>query len=85
MHYRAVLPNVYIGKDVRPTLEQRTARGLAVVKRRATIAGAAAAAIHGAHWIPDDVPVELMHTNPRRAAGVLIQAWRAALMARRRP
>jgi Protein of unknown function (DUF559) len=70
-NYRAVLPNVYIGKDVRPTLEQRTAAAWLWSGSRATIAGAAAAALHGARWIPDDVPVELVHTNPRAPHGVL--------------
>src|SRR5271168_102343 len=69
--YRAVFPNVYIGKDVQPTLEQRTAAAWLWSGRRATITGAAAAALHGARWIPDDVPVELVHTNPRAPHGVL--------------
>jgi hypothetical protein len=69
--YRAVFPNVYIGKDVQPALEQRTAAAWLWSGRRATIAGAAAAALHGAQWIPDDVPVELVHTNPRAPRGVL--------------
>ena len=37
----------------------------------ATIAGTAAAALHGAKWIDDDVPVELIHENPRAPQGVL--------------
>jgi len=69
--YRAVFPNVYIGKHVQPTLEQRTAAAWLWSGRRATITGAAAAALHGARWIPDDVPVELVHTNPRAPHGVL--------------
>lgn len=73
MHYRAVLPNVYIGKDVRPTLEQRTIAAWLWSKRRATVAGAAAAAIHGANWIPDNVPVELIHSNTRSPRGILIR------------
>jgi hypothetical protein len=71
MHYRTVFPNVYIGRDVQPTLEQRTAAAWLWSGRRATVAGAAAAALHGAGWIPDDVPVELVHTNPRAPHGVL--------------
>jgi very-short-patch-repair endonuclease len=69
--YRAVLPNVYLAKDVQPSLEQRTVAAWLWSNRRATIAGAAAAALHGAKWIPDDVPVELMHANPRAPRGVL--------------
>jgi hypothetical protein len=69
--YRAVFPNVYLTKDVQPSLEQRTVAAWLWSNRRATIAGAAAAALHGAKWIPDDVPVELMHANPRAPRGVL--------------
>jgi hypothetical protein len=69
--YRAVFPNVYLAKDVRPSLEQRIAAAWLWSNRRATIAGAAAAALHGAEWIPDDVPVELIHANARAPRGVL--------------
>lgn len=40
-------------------------------RRRGTIAGAAAAALHGARWIPDDVPIELVHPNARAPQPVL--------------
>jgi hypothetical protein len=69
--YRAAFPNVYFGRDVAPSLQQRTAAAWLWSGRRATIAGAAAAALHGAQWIPDDVPVELVHTNARPPRGVL--------------
>ena len=59
-----------IGEDVQPSLEQRIAAAWLWSKAAAaTIGGAAAAALHGAKWIPDDVPVELICTNSRRAAG----------------
>jgi hypothetical protein len=47
-------------------------------KRTATIVGAAAAALHGAKSIPHNVPVELIHTNPRAPRGVLTR--RAVLL-----
>jgi hypothetical protein len=71
--YRAVLPNVYLAKDVQPSLEQRIVAAWLWSNRRATIAGAAAAALHGAEWIPDDVPVELIYANHRAPRGVLTQ------------
>ena len=46
--------------------------------RAATIAGAAAAALHGAKWIPENVPVELIHANNRPPPGVLTR--RGALL-----
>jgi hypothetical protein len=71
--YRAVFPNVYLGKDVHASLEQRIAAAWLWSHRRATIAGAAAAAVHGTRWIPENVPVELIHTNPRAPRGVLMR------------
>jgi Protein of unknown function (DUF559) len=69
--YRAVFPNVYLGKGVQPSLEQRIAAAWLWSNRRAIIAGAAAAAVHGADWIPDNVPVELIHDNTRAPRGLL--------------
>jgi len=69
--YHAVFPNVYLGKDIRPSLEQRIAAAWLWSNRRGIIAGAAAAALHGTQWIPEDVPVELVHDNPRAPRGVL--------------
>lgn len=69
--YRAVFPNVYLCKGVEPSLEQRTVAAWLWSNRRGVIAGAAAAALHGAKWIPDSVPVELMHPNTRPPRGVL--------------
>lgn len=69
--YRAVFPNVYLAKDIRPSLEQRIAAAWLWSNRQAIIAGAAAAALHGAQWIPEDVPVEVVHANPRAPRGVL--------------
>jgi hypothetical protein len=70
-HYRAVFPNVYLPKGLRPSLQQRIDAAWLWSRRRGTIAGAAAAAVHGAEWIPDDVPIELVHRNPRAPRGVL--------------
>jgi hypothetical protein len=69
--YRAVLPNVYLPKGIEPSLELRVAAAWLWSKRRGIVAGAAAAALHGSQWIPDGVPVELIHDNPRTPRGVL--------------
>jgi hypothetical protein len=69
--YRPVLPNVYLSRQVQPSLERRIAAAWLWSHCSATIAGAAAAALHGAKWIPDDVPVELIHANTRPPRGVL--------------
>lgn len=69
--YRAVLPDVYLSNDGGLSLELRIAAAWLWSGRAATIAGAAAAALHGAKWIPENVPVELIHSNSRPPSGVL--------------
>jgi hypothetical protein len=69
--YCPVFPNVYLPNDVRPSHEHRIVAAWLWSRRTATIVGAAAAALHGSKWIPDDVPVELNHANTRPPRGVL--------------
>lgn len=69
--YRAIFPNFYAPRHAELSLELRTRAAWLWSGRTATIAGAAAAALHGAEWIPDGVPVELIHTNTRPPDGVL--------------
>ena len=69
--YTAVLPNVYLPKQTQPSLQQRIAAAWLSSDRRGTIAGSAAAALHGTKWIDDNVPVELIHANPHPPKGVL--------------
>nr|WP_241011075.1 hypothetical protein [Mycobacterium gordonae] len=69
--YRVVFPNVYLPKGLQPSLRQRTVAAWLWSRRRGAIAGAAAAALHGARWIPEDVPIELVHPNARAPHGVL--------------
>ncbi|MCV7350481.1 endonuclease domain-containing protein [Mycobacterium parmense] len=76
--YRAVFPNVYLPHDVALTLELRIAAAWLWTRRRGTIVGAAAAALHGAEWIPDDVPVEVLHTTARAPRGVLTRRYALA-------
>ncbi|KZS71236.1 hypothetical protein A4G29_16030 [Mycobacterium kansasii] len=71
VHYRAVLPNVYLSRRVQLSLEQRIAAAWLWSHGSAVIAGASAAALHGAKWIPDDFPVELICRNSRPPHGVL--------------
>lgn len=75
--YRAVFPNVYVSNDAQLSLERRIAAAWLWSGRTATIVGAAAARLHGTEWIPEDVPIELHHTNTRPPRGVLTR--RAAL------
>lgn len=71
--YRPVFPNVYLPAQVEPTLPLRIRAAWLWSGRTAVIAGAGAAAVHGAAWIPDAVPIELIHHNTRAPDGVLIR------------
>jgi len=67
--YRAVFPNVYLSNGIEPSVQQRITAAWLWSRRQGTIAGAAAAALHGAKWIADDVLVELIHSNPHPPRG----------------
>lgn len=66
-----MFPDVYLGKDAAPGLESRIAAAWLWSGGRAVVAGAAAAFLLGAGWIPDTVPVELICDRPRAPRGVL--------------
>ena len=69
--YQAVFPNVYLPKRIQPSLDQRIVAAWLWSGRAATVAGVAAAALHGAKWVADDVPIELVHVNARAPRGVV--------------
>jgi very-short-patch-repair endonuclease len=69
--HRLVFPNVYLSKQTQLSLGRRIAAAWLWAGREATIAGLAAAALHGAKWIDDDVTIELIHPNTRPPRGVL--------------
>lgn len=73
--YRAVMPNVYLSARAEPALEKRIAAAWLWSKGQSVIAGAAAARLHGAKWIPDDVPIEVVYTNTRPPQGVLTRRY----------
>ncbi|MUL77996.1 endonuclease domain-containing protein [Mycolicibacterium sp. CBMA 226] len=70
-YYQAILPNVYVDKQIDPSLRQRTKAAWLWSGRQAIIAGSAAAALNGARWVPDDVPIELIYANTRPPRNVI--------------
>lgn len=70
-HYRAIMPNVYLDKNIAPSLRQRTIAAWLWSRREGVIAGLAASALHRAKWIDDHVLVELIWRNPRAPRGVV--------------
>ncbi|MBS9535656.1 DUF559 domain-containing protein [Mycobacterium sp. M1] len=73
-YHTALMPNVYLGRGVTPSLAQRTVAGWLWSGRQAVVAGAAASALHGAKWVDDDALIELIWGNARAPAGVKTRA-----------
>lgn len=73
-YYRAIMPDVYLDLRAELTMRNRTLAAWLWSHRRAVVAGAAASALHGAKWIDDDTPVELIWRNARAPRGVIARA-----------
>ncbi|MEH3138850.1 MAG: hypothetical protein PGN37_01465 [Mycobacterium kyogaense] len=69
--YRRLYPNVYIARDAEASLADRTVGAWLWSQRRAVIAGRAAAALHGARWVDDHVPIELIYDCKRPPPGII--------------
>lgn len=73
-YYTALFPDVYLDKRVAATLADRIVAAWLWSRRQAVIAGAAAAALHGAKWVDADTDVELIWRNARAPEGVVTRA-----------
>jgi hypothetical protein len=69
--YRPVYPGVYAPKGHNFSLRDRTVGAWLWSRRRAVIAGIAASALHGAQWIDDDTPIELIWSSTRPPRGLV--------------
>lgn len=69
--YRPLLPNVYIDRRNDPSLHQRILAAHLWSRGGAVVSGLAASALHGAKWVDDDTPVELICAKPRAPHGVI--------------
>ena len=72
-NYRAVFPDIYLSKQVVPSLRQRTLGAWLWSGRNGVIAGRAAAAMHGALWIEADTPIEMIWRCGRSPRGIEIR------------
>ena len=70
-YYRTIMPNIYLDKRVEPSLRDRAVAAWLWSRREAVVAGVAASALHGAKWVDDDSPVELIWRNARAPEGVV--------------
>jgi hypothetical protein len=69
--YRPIMPNVYLDKRVQPSLRQRIVAAHLWAQGEAVVSGLSASALHGAEWIDEDEPVELIWANARPPNGVI--------------
>jgi hypothetical protein len=63
--------NIYVPKGYEPTLLDRIDGAWLRSGRNGVVAGIAASALHGAQWVDDDIPVELIWNNTRPPAGII--------------
>jgi len=70
-HYRPILPNIYLDRRIEPSLHQRVVAAQLWSRGEAVVSGLAASALHGAKWIDDDSPVELICGKTRSPGGVI--------------
>lgn len=68
--YSALYPGVYVPLDTELTPSVRAKAAWLWSRRRGMLAGLSAAAIHGAKWLPQSAPAELIHTNRRAPQGI---------------
>ncbi|HZQ30614.1 MAG TPA: hypothetical protein VFB19_02650, partial [Mycobacterium sp.] len=71
--YRPIFRGVYVPKGIEPTLRDRTTGAWLSSNKQGVIAGVAASALHGANWVPADVPIELVSRNVRRQRGLIVR------------
>jgi hypothetical protein len=75
-NYRAMFPDIYHSKLVAPSLQLRTVGAWLWSRRDGVISGRAAAALHGALWIDDTTPIEMIWRCGRPPAGILVRTER---------
>jgi hypothetical protein len=69
--YEPIYPGVYAPKGQQLSLRHRTEGAWLWSRRRATVAGAAASALHGAQWVDAGIPIELVWSNTRPPRGIV--------------
>jgi hypothetical protein len=70
--YTRVFRDVYVSPNTELTPLARAKAGWLWSRRRGVIAGFTASAVHGAKWVDESRPVELLHNNRHRLPGLKI-------------
>jgi hypothetical protein len=68
--FRAVFPDVYVPKDAVLTIPERAKAAWLYSHREGVVAGLTASTLHGAKYVDDHLPIELIWSNARRPRGL---------------
>ena len=71
--YRSIFRDVYLPKRDEPSLDDRILGAWLWSRRRAVIAGQAASALHGAHWVDAGATIELVAKSARPQPGLIVR------------
>lgn len=71
--HRPLYRGIYGPRHVELSLRDRAMAAWLASNRRGVIAGAAASALHGAQWVDDDVPIELIARRARPQRGLVVR------------
>ncbi|MFV8049686.1 hypothetical protein [Mycobacterium sp. 48b] len=74
--YASAHPRVYLPKEPVRNLKVNTMAAWLWTGRRGVIAGRAAAALHGALWVDENAPVELITEHGRPRPGIIVREER---------
>lgn len=70
-NYRKLFPDVHLHRDEAATIATKARGAWLWTQREGVITGRAAAALHGALWVDDSVPVEVVWANNHSPDGIL--------------
>ena len=76
--YRRMYRGVYVPKYASPSLRDYAYGAWLYTNRTGVIGGVAASALHGAQWVDDDEPVEVLVDERRRQPGLTVRMDRLA-------
>ena len=76
--YRPVFRGVYAPKWAKLTLQDRAMAAWLTSNRTGVITGVAASGLHGAEWVDDTEPVELLVEERRQQSGLIVRMDRVA-------
>lgn len=76
--YRSIFRGVYVPRNATLSLADRAVGAWLTTNRAGVIGGVAASALHGAEWVDDDEPIEVLVEERRRQSGLIIRMDRLA-------